>query len=554
VASQLEYRLEAYATLGASNIRWQMSTTSIWISLRNPVFRNLWLASVLSGCCVSAHDMAATWVMNTLTPSPLLLSLLSTAASLPFFLLTFPAGALADMVDRKKLLSVMHVWLALTAAGLAVLGSLKLLNPSIVLAAVFLLGIGFACNAPVWTSVVPDVVTKDEFPSAVTLGGVQMNISGVIGPALGGLLLPLIGANWIFALNAIGFLTVLAAILWWPRRHRRLRAPAENVLESFVGALRYVRYTRGIQIVLVRAFLFALLISVIPALLPVVGLKALHLNSAHLGILFTSLATGSLLGAVFIVPWARERFTSNQVTILASLLLVLVYILMAAVRQLHSFMVVAALAGMGWTLAGSELWVVAQQAMPGWTRGRLNAAQIMVTQGGIALGGLAWGAAAAFSGFEYTLLLATLLVCFNLSIAGPLSIDFIKSLDAELAPPPRIPEFPETLDLDEGPIVVMTEVTVDEENRKEFLGLMHELRLVFLRNGASSVRLYESLANRSMFRMEAVTTTWREHLLMVRRLTRSEREILDRVLQLHAGEKASVSHYVLITRDIHSPR
>jgi MFS family permease len=527
-----------------------LNATSLWIALRNPAFRNLWFASVLSGCCVSAHDMAATWVMNTLTPSPLLLSLLSTAASLPFFLLTFPAGALADMIDRKKLLSVMHVWLALAAAGLAVLGSLKLLNPSIVLAAVFLLGVGFACNAPAWTSVIPDVVTKEELPSAVTLGGVQMNISGVIGPALGGLLLPLIGANAIFALNAVGFLVVLIAILRWRKKHRRVRASAESILEVFVGALRYVRYSRGIQIVLVRAFLFALLISVIPALLPVVGLRALHLNASHLGILFTSIAIGSLLGAVFIVPWARERFTSNQVTILASVLLAVVYVLMAAVRQLEIFMAVAALAGMGWTLAASELWVVAQQAMPGWTRGRLNAAQIMVSQGGIALGGLAWGAVAAFTGFEYTLLLAALLVCFNLSIAGPLSIDFIKSLNAELSPASPIPEFRETPGPDDGPVAVVAEVRINEKNRREFLELMRELRLVYLRNGASSVRLYESLADRAVFRMEAVTTTWREHLLMLSRLTKTEREIQNRVLQLNAGEEAAVYHFKLITGTI----
>src|ERR1700759_1124625 len=120
------------------------SSTSIWVALRNPVFCKLWLASVVSGCCVSAHDMAATWVINPMTPSPLYLSLLSTAASLPFFLFTFPAGALADMVNRKKLLCVMHVWLVAAAAGLAVFGSLKLLSPSIILIAVFLLGIGFA--------------------------------------------------------------------------------------------------------------------------------------------------------------------------------------------------------------------------------------------------------------------------------------------------------------------------------------------------------------------------------------------------------------------------
>jgi hypothetical protein len=347
---------------------------------------------------------------------------------------------------------------------------------------------------------------------------------------------------------------VLGAILGWQNPRRRSRAPAESMLESFVGAVRYVRYSRGIQVVLVRALLFSLLISVIPALLPAVGLKALHLNSAHLGILFTSMAVGSLSGAVFVVPWARARFTSNEVTILASLLLAAVYILMAAIRQLEIFMAVAALAGMCWTLAASELWVVAQQAMPGWTRGRLNAAQIMVSQGGIALGGLAWGAAAAFTGFEYTLLLATLLVCFNLSVTGPLSIDFVKSLDAEPAHPQRIPSFTEPPGPDDGPIAVVAEITVDDEDRKQFLELMRELRLAYLRNGASSVRLYESLADRCDFRLEAVATTWREYLLLHSRMTKTERDILDQVLQLHTGEKAAVYHFALITKEIATPK
>ena len=533
-----------------------MSTNpnSIWLALRNPVFNKLWLASVVSGCCVSAHDMAATWVMNTMTPSPLYLSLLSTAASLPFFLFTFPAGALADMLNRKKLLCVMHLWLVVAAAALALLGWLNLLTPTVVLAAVFALGVGFACNAPAWTSVIPDAVTKEQLPSAVTLGGVQMNISGVLGPALGGLILPLIGANAVFAVNAAGFLLVLFAIVSWHNPRKRSRAPAESMLESFVGAIRYVRYSRGIQVVLIRALLFSLLISVIPALLPAVGLKALHLTSSHLGILFTSMAVGSLLGAVFVVPWARNHFSSNEVTMLASLLIAAVYILMAAIRDLNIFMGVAGLAGLGWTLAASELWVVAQQAMPGWTRGRLNAATIMVSQGGIAIGGLAWGAAAAFTGFEYTLLLATLLVCFNLSIAGPLSIDFIKALDAEPSLPPRIPTFPTAPGLDEGPIAVVAEIKVDEEDRREFLELMRELRLAYLRNGASSVRLYESLANHAVFRMEAVSPTWKEHLVLHRRMTKTERDILDRVLRLHTGEEAAVYHYVLITKDIASPR
>ena len=488
--------------------------------------------------------------MNTLSPSTLMLSLLSSAASLPFFALTFPAGALADTVDRKKLLIVMHGWLALSAAGLAVFGSLRLLTPLLLLIGVFLLGVGFACNGPIWGSVIPDVVSKEELPSAVTLGGVQMNISGIIGPAIGGLLLPLVGANVIFALNGAAFLVVLMAIARWRKGHIRFRASTESMLESFVGTLRYVRYTRGVQVVLVRALLFSLLISVIPALLPAVGLKALHLTSAHLGILFTSMAVGALLGAIFVVPRAREKFTPNQVTILASLLLIVVYISMAAVRQLETFIVVAALAGLGWTLAGSELWVVAQQAMPGWTRGRLNAAQIMVSQGGIALGGLAWGSLAAFTGFEYTLLLATLLVCYNLAITGPLSLDFIKSLDVEPATPPPLPALAETPDLDDGPIAIVAEITVNQEDRNRFLELARDLRLIYLRNGASSVRLYENLTERSIFRLEAVVMTWREHQLLYRRFTKPEREILDHLLRLHTGTEAPTYHYALITKQI----
>jgi MFS family permease len=526
-----------------------MSTTSIWIALRKPVFRGLWLASVLSGCCVSAHDMAATWVMNTLTPSPLLLSLLSTAASLPFFLLTFPAGALADMIDRKTLLCRMNLWLALVAGGLAVLGWLHLLNPWVILAAVFLLGVGFACNAPAWTSVIPEVVEKEELPSAVTLGGIQMNLSGIIGPAIGGILLPLIGANALFALNSVGFLIIVIAITRWHPEATQSKILLKTFLESLTGAVRYVHYTRGIQVLLVRALLFALLISAIPALLPVVGLKALHLSSSSLGLLFTSIAIGSLAAAVLVIPLARERYRPNTVTVLASLLLAIVYCLMAYVRHLEPFMVVAALGGLSWTLAASELWVAAQQAMPDWTRGRMNATQIMISQGGVVLGGIAWGAAATFVGLEFTLLIAALLVCLHLAIAVPLSIDFTRSLNLEPGPPWGMPLPAETPDPDDGPIAVVADIVIEGQNRKdlaEFIELMLELRLAYLRNGASSARLYKNLGEPSVFRMEAVAPTWREYLLLHTRLTKTERQILDRVFNLSAGPKPKVYHYMLI--------
>jgi MFS family permease len=219
----------------------------------------------------------------------------------------------------------------------AILGWLHLLNPYLILAFVFLIGIGFALNAPAWTSSVSEVVSNAQLASAATLGGLQLNISGIIGPALGGLLIPLIGPNAVFATNGACFLVVILAVLQWKRTTGQSRNGLESFFASFVTAIRYVRYAPGLQIVLARNALFALFISVIPALIPVVGLKTLHLNPSQLGLLFTSMGAGSVAGAAFIIPRLRARYSSDTLIILANLLVVLVYVLMAVVRQKELF-------------------------------------------------------------------------------------------------------------------------------------------------------------------------------------------------------------------------
>src|ERR1700757_4818536 len=270
-----------------------MNKSSTWTALSNPAFRKLWIATVISGTCVAAHDSAAAWMMNTFTESPFLISLMSTVASLPFFLFTLPAGALADKVDRQKLVCFINFGLAAAAAGLSVLGSVHLLNPYVILVSVFFIGIGFAFNAPAWTSIVPQVVSNQELPSAATLSGLQFNISGIIGPALGGLLIPLAGPNFVFALNAACFLLVVVATRQWKQPTLPPKLPSESFFESFGTIIRYARNAPCFQVVLARNFLFALFISVIPALMPVVGLKVLHLSSSNLGLLFTSMGAGS---------------------------------------------------------------------------------------------------------------------------------------------------------------------------------------------------------------------------------------------------------------------
>jgi hypothetical protein len=221
----------------------------------------------------------------------------------------------------------------------------------------------------------------------VTLGGLQLNISGIIGPTLGGLLVPLLGPNFVFAANGACFLLVILALLQWERHPAQSRLPLESFFDSFVTAIRYVRYAPGLQVVLARNALFALCISAIPALMAVAGLRALRLSPSSLGLLFTSMSAGSVVAAVVIFPWLRARYSPNMLITLANLLVMLVYVLMAAVQQTALFLLIAAFAGAGWTLSACKLWIAAQRAMPGWARGRMNATMIVVSQGAMAFGG-----------------------------------------------------------------------------------------------------------------------------------------------------------------------
>src|SRR5271166_2449671 len=523
--------------------------TSIWLALRNPGFSALWLPSVVSGVCVAAHDTAATWLMNSLGASPLLLSLIATAASLPFFLFTLPAGSLADLSNRRNLLIAVYLWLAAAAGLLAVCTWLHLVHPYVILITVFLLGIGFAFGAPVWASIVPEIVQKEELPSAITLGGVQMNLGGIVGPALGGLLLPIIGPAMLFSLNALAFLATARVISQRYHRRRRPEPHLENFLESFASAARYVRYTPGMQVILARDFLFSLFIAVVPALVPVVALQHLRLQASQLGLVFTSMGIGSLLGATLILPYARTKVSPNALTILAGVILVVVLVLMSMVANLWMFLPVIALAGISWTVWASELWIAGQRAMPDWARGRMNAVNMMASQGGVALGGVLWGGAATSVGLGPTLVGGALLLTASLTLAIPLSINFARSLNLDPAPLKTTHGFSLTPKPGDGPVTVTRELIIRPEDLEEFLALVEQYRLIFLRNGAFLFRVDENLEHRGTFRTEMLVSSWAEHLMQLARMTKAETELLERVWAMHAGdEDPIVRHYLPASR------
>jgi MFS family permease len=534
-----------------------MTRTSSWIALRNPTFGKLWVATVVSGICVSAHDTAAIWVMNSLSHSTMLLSLMSTAATLPFFLFILPAGALADMTDRKKMLYVAYIWLAVCAGGLAILGWLNLLTPYVILGSIFLIGTGFAFNAPVFSAVVPEIVSNEELPSASILSGLQLNISGIIGPALGGLLLVFVGANTVFALNALCLLAVLISIASWKPKVSKL--PLESFFESVISAIRYVRYSHGIRIILIRNAIFSFFIAIIPALLPVVGLKELHLSPSNLGLLFASMGIGSVVAAVLILPWARAHFSPNTLTRLAALLSSIVYVLMALIREAPAFLLAAALAGVVWTVSAAELWVAGQRAMPGWARGRMNATVIMVSQGTMALGGILWGMIAATAGVNTALIVAAVLVLAVLTLTRhPWSIDFTMTADPDSVPVAvmnivhNLLYTPEPKD---GPVLVTVEFQVDRSRGSKFVDLMREVRLIHLRNGAYSWQLFEDPSRLNTFRIEMMVPSWTQYMLQQERMTKADGDVIAQAESLHVGPNPpEVRTYLGVNKELLSHR
>jgi MFS family permease len=518
-----------------------MSTkTSTWLALRNSTFRRLWLAMVVSGSCIGAHNTAVYLALHKLGASTVLISLMATVSALPYTLFTLPAGAIADMLDRKKILLFVQLWHAAIAIALALLWTAHLLNPYLILASAFLFSAGFAFGSPAHSSVIAEIASSEELSSAYTLAGLQMDVSGIIGPLLSALLIPLAGVSFIFGANGVGFLLMFLAILQWKRVKAQSKLPLENFFESLSTAIRYVRYTPGIRVLLVRHALFSFFISIIPSLMPVVGLKELHLEAANLGFLFTSMAVGSVISGAFIIPWARARYSPQHITTAANLMLLLDCCLMVLVHRPFVFLLVAALGGMGWTISASELWVASQRAMPDWARGRMNATMVMVAQAATALGGVIWGLAAHHVGVVPTFLGAAavgilIMIMVRIVPGLQLSIDFTKSLSFESAPistgthmvdPSRLPA-PK-----DGPVSITSEFKVDAARRHECIELMRDARLIFLRNGAYRWHLYEDLQHPNKFRMEVVVPSWKEHLLQRDRMTKNEQEVIDNLLAL----------------------
>ena len=253
--------------------------SSAWAPFRNKTFRALWLAQFVSNVGTWMQSVGAVWVMLELRASPTFVALVATASSLPVVFVGIIGGALADLVDRRRLLLVTQTLMLLAAGALAILDVSGRVTPSSLLTLTFVLGVGAALNGPAWQAIQPELVPHEQFPQAVTLGGASINLGRALGPALAGAILVVSGAWLVFFLNALSFGAVVVALVAWRREAEEVHGPPERFVGAVRAGIRFAFFSRELMVVLVRVGVFSVASAGLMALAPVYATSVLHLGS-----------------------------------------------------------------------------------------------------------------------------------------------------------------------------------------------------------------------------------------------------------------------------------
>jgi MFS family permease len=536
--------LQATCLLGGVRLKIQPKLGEAWGPLAQPVFRSLWLASVASNIGTWMHNVGAAWLMTSLTQSPLLIALLTTMGSLPIFLVGLPAGALADVLDRRRIVLLAQVWMLAVATVLGVLAFTGFISPWMLLGLTFLLSLGGALSLPAWQALIPELVGKEQLASAVALNGAGFNLARAVGPALGGGIVAAVGAGAVFALNALSFLAIIWVIWRWQRPTSETQAIPEPVLSAIQAGGRYARYAPELRAVLVRTAASIIGGSALWALLPVIASQELQLSAFGYGVLLGSVGIGAVCG-VPLLAWLRAKYSLDVIVTIMTIVQAVTTLALGYVDQVWLLNAAMILTGAAWLVLTSCLNVAAQTIVPGWVHARALGVFQLVFQGCFAAGAAGWGALAGNVGNAQALLYAALALAAGMSTT--LRWHLRTGEDLDLSPSNHMP-LPETVvepALEEGPVLVQIEYRIREGQGDNFVQALEEVRLIRLRDGAFRWDVFRDPAKPSRYVEAFEVASWAEHLRQHERATVVDQEIEARALAYQeAGTEPIVTHLV----------
>lgn len=522
----------------------QSTLASTWSPLQRSLFRSLWLAAVASNIGTWMQNVGAAWLMTLLAPTPTFVALVQAVTSLPVFLVALPAGAIADLVDRRRLLLATQGWMLAAASILGLLTFLDAITPWILLTLTFALGLGAAMNAPAWQAIVPELVGESELRAAVTLNGVGYNVARAAGPALGGIVVASLGSAAVFMLNALSFLGVMVVLYRWQPKPYASDLPPEDVFGAMRAGVRYVRHAPAVHVVLLRTGAFIFGGSALWALLPLVARDELGLDATGYGVILGCLGTGAVLGGIFL-PRIERNLSTDALLTGAFVLFALATAGPVYARHFALLCIVMVVGGVAWITIMSTFNVAAQVTVPAWVRARALAVYGIVAQGGMAAGSVFWGLVAEHLSLSMTLLSAGAVVAAAVAVTARYRLRLEQAIDFTPSPHWPEPNLSTQPAPNAGPVLVTVEYIVDAARAQDFAAAMQGVRTQRLRDGAYRWGLYNDSAIPTRFVETFVIESWAEHLRQHERVTVADKEAEDIARAFHIGATTpKVSHLI----------
>lgn len=507
---------------------------SLLALFENRAFRMLWLAALASNFGGLVQSVGAAWLMTELTSSDSMVALVQTSVTLPIMIFSLVAGVFADSFDRRKVMLAAQIFMFAVSALLTVLALEGLVSPWLLLGATFLIGCGTALHNPSWQASMGDIVAREQLPAAVSLNSMGFNIMRSVGPAAGGAIVALAGAAMAFAVNAVSYVAIIVALFVWRPLLAPRRLPREPFGAAFSAGLRYVGMSPNLMKVILRGFVFGVSAVALQALLPIVVRETLHGNAMVYGVLLGCFGFGAVAGA-FVNARLRASLHNENVARLGFAGFALATFTLAISPYAAVSAVAMLIAGACWVVSLSLFNVTMQMSTPRWVVGRGLALYQTGVFGGMALGSWVWGALSESFGTGNALVGAGIVLVVGLVIGFRLPLPDFGHLD--LDPLNSFIEPPLRLDIRRrsGPIMVMVDYEIAQEDVPAFLATMSLRRRIRIRDGARQWSLLRDLENPDIWTESYHVPTWIEYIRHNERRTKADAEVTERLRALHKG-------------------
>ena len=490
------------------------------------------------------QSAAAGWLMTDLNPDPRIVAMVQVATALPMFLFGLPAGALADIVNRRRLLIWTETSATLLTAMFATLVSLDRITENNLLGFVLLYGVASALMAPAWQAIVPQLVDQPDLPPAVALDSVAINISRAVGPALAGLFIAYLGMAAPFWFNVLSNLGVIGALIWWRDREvRQSTLPAERFGGAMRAGLRYALHNRHLQATLIQASGFFLFASTYWALLPLIARNQIHGGPGLYGILLGAIGAGAV-AAAFVLPRMQRLVGADRLFALSTIGTALALVLFGLSRHPWTALLASLLAGASWIAALTTLNVSAQVALPEWVRGRGLALFVTVMFGAMTLGSAIWGQVAALTSLPTAHYLAAAGALIAIPLWRRWKLQTGASIDLTASMHWPQPLLAAEVDADRGPVMITVEYRVEAANRDAFLQAIRVVARERKRDGALDWGIFEDAADAQRYVEVFTVNSWVEHLRQHERVTNADRVVEEAVGRFQMSGAPKVTHLV----------